>query len=75
MPGGRSPMFESLAKLGPVILFAILALVVMALAMNFIQARLHPEVNSAHFDPARHVNQINARGMVDVFLKKSSRQT
>lgn len=74
MPGGRAPMLEAFAKLGPIIAFAVFVVVVAALAVNFIQERLHPEANSRRFDATRNINRISSRGMVDLMFRKTNEE-
>ena len=58
------------AKLGPLIVSVVLTVVVAAIVVNIVQAKLHPDANQRHFEAARDFRQVNARGMVNLLFKK-----
>lgn len=71
MNGGRGlGRSQILVKFAPWLALIVFALVLTALAVNFIQDRRHPEGESTRFDPVKNFSQINSRGMVKVLMRK-----
>lgn len=71
--GPRSPYFEGVVKIAPIIALVLFLIVAVALARNFIDNRLHPEEQHQTFDPVKNFSKINSRGMVEVAARRSDR--
>ena len=72
--GPRGPFYEGIAKLAPYLLAVLFVIVGAALAINFVQDRLHPKIDQERFDPVESFSKINSRGMVNVVMKRSDEQ-
>ena len=74
MPGRGGPgssYYESVQKFAPILVAVLFIVIAVALARNFIEARLHPEARGRQFDPVKNFSKINSRGMVNVLMKRS----
>ena len=73
--GPRGPFYEGIAKLAPFLLAVLFTIVGSALAINFIQARFHPQTNQKRFDPVQNFSKVNSRGMVNMVMKRPEIKT
>ncbi len=68
----RGPFYEALLKIGPVFLFLMMAFVVTALIINFVQSKYYPGSETRQFDAVKNFSHVNSTGMVKVMMKKSA---
>lgn len=71
----RGPIPDDVRKWAFILMALLLIVVGAAAVRNFIESRSHAGPGDRHFDAARDFRKVNAKGMVNVLMKKPSERT
>lgn len=72
MPPGRSGYYEVMQRFAPILGGVLFVVVVLAVAINFIQDRRNPPAEGERYDAVVNFSRTNARGMADLVMRKRS---